>query len=60
MNPVHSWPNIGICDSVYRWTADDGRVTHCTYQGIFYDTYVQGMRAKARAQASIGAALVGK
>jgi hypothetical protein len=54
MNPVHSWPNIGFCDSVYRWTADDGRVTHCTYQEIFYDLYVQGMRAKARARRPSG------
>ncbi|MGE4425418.1 MAG: tyrosine protein kinase [Solirubrobacteraceae bacterium] len=42
--PAHSWPNIGFRDSVFRWTDDHGRVAHCTYQEIFYDQYVRGVR----------------
>ena len=46
MAPVHSWPNIGFRDSLYRWTDATGRVTHCTYQEIFYDEYVRAMRRR--------------
>jgi hypothetical protein len=47
MSPMHSWPNIAFRDSVMRWTdlTDPGRrVTHCTYQEIFYDAYLRGVR----------------
>ncbi|HYF24341.1 MAG TPA: tyrosine protein kinase [Baekduia sp.] len=46
MAPMHSWPNIAFCDSVYRWTAEDGRQTHCTYQEIWHDTYQRAMKAR--------------
>lgn len=47
MSPMHSWPNIAFRDSVMRWTDltdDSRRVTHCTYQEIFYDAYRRGPR----------------
>lgn len=50
MNPMYSWPNIGFCDSVYRWTDAKGRICYSTYQEIFYDKYVRGMRARSRPQ----------
>jgi hypothetical protein len=50
-SPMHSWPNIAFRDSVYRWTELDagtgeptGRVTHCTYQEVFYDEYLRGVK----------------
>ncbi|HUR49228.1 MAG TPA: hypothetical protein VMY88_06855 [Acidimicrobiales bacterium] len=44
MSPIHSWPNIAFCDSLYRWTDERGRVTHCTYQEIWWDRYQRRMR----------------
>jgi hypothetical protein len=48
--PIHSWPNIAFRDSVYRWTelteAGPGRVTHCTYQEVFYDEYLRGVKKR--------------
>ena len=49
MSAMHSWPNIAFHDSVYRWTDERGRVTHCTYQEIWYDEYQRAMTARARA-----------
>jgi hypothetical protein len=45
MTAMHSWPNIAFHDSVYRWTDEAGRVTHCTYQEIWWDDYQRHMRA---------------
>jgi hypothetical protein len=49
MSAMHSWPNIAFHDSVYRWTDERGRVTHCTYQEIWYDDYQRAMKARAAA-----------
>ena len=43
--PMHSWPNVGFHDSVYRWTDERGRVAHCTYQEIWFDEYQRAMKA---------------
>ena len=40
-----AWPNVSFHDSVYRWEDDHGRVTHCTYQEIWFDTYQRAMLA---------------
>jgi hypothetical protein len=47
MAPMHSWPNIAFHDSVYRWTDEQGRVAHCTYQEIWFDEYQRAMKARA-------------
>jgi hypothetical protein len=46
VTPIHSWPNIAFCDSVYRWEDDRGRVAHCTYQEIWWDRYQRAMTAR--------------
>ncbi len=38
-----AWPNVSFHDSVYRWEDDHGRVTHATYQEIWFDTYQRAM-----------------
>lgn len=43
--PMHSWPNIAFCDTVHRWEDERGRVTHCTYQEIWWDRYQRASRA---------------
>jgi hypothetical protein len=48
MTPMFSWPNIGFVDSVYRWEDERGRVTHCTYQEIWWDAYARAMRDRLR------------
>ena len=45
--PMFSWPNVGFCDSLHRWEDEHGRVTHCTYQEIWWDRY-QRQRSSAR------------
>jgi hypothetical protein len=42
--PVYAWPNAAFRDSVYRWQDEQGRVTHCTYQELFWDRYQRKMR----------------
>jgi len=42
--PVYAWPNVAFRDSVHRWEDDQGRVTHCTYQEIFWDRDQRKMR----------------
>ncbi|MCW3015095.1 MAG: hypothetical protein JWO02_2187 [Solirubrobacterales bacterium] len=46
MTPMHSWPNIAFHDSLYRWTAEDGRTAHGTYQEIWWDDYQRAMAAR--------------
>jgi hypothetical protein len=46
MAAMHSWPNVAFHDSVYRWTDPNGRVTHCTYQEIWFDEYQRAMKAR--------------
>jgi hypothetical protein len=42
-----AWPNTSFHDSVYRWTDEQGRVAHATYQELWFDTYHQAMKARA-------------
>lgn len=57
--PMFSWPNIAFRDSTFRWTGLDGtaggRVTHCTYQEVFYDAYLRGVRQRSRLVDPVGA-----
>lgn len=46
-----AWPNVSFHDSVYRWEDEAGRVAHATYQEIWFDTYHQAMKQRARATA---------
>ena len=48
MAAMPAWPNVSFRDSVYRWENDDGRVTHCTYQEIWFDAYQRALKAKKR------------
>ncbi len=34
-----AWPNATFRDHVYRWEAEDGRVSHGTYQELWFDPY---------------------
>ena len=43
-----AWPNLSFRDSVHRWESADGRITHCTYQEIWFDRYQRTMKAKRR------------
>ena len=43
-----AWPNLSFRDSVHRWEDEDGRVTHCTYQEIWFDRYQRAMKSKRR------------
>jgi hypothetical protein len=47
MSPVPAWPNAGFCDSVYRWEDEQGRVTHSTYQELWFDKYQRAMHRRA-------------
>lgn len=38
-----AWPNVSFHDSVYRWEDEQGRVTHATYQEIWFDDYQRAM-----------------
>jgi hypothetical protein len=42
-----AWPNLSFRDSVYRWEDEQGRVTHCTYQEIWFDKYQRARKAQA-------------
>jgi len=46
MSAVHAWPNVAFHDSVYRWTDERGRETHCTYQEVWYADYQRAMAAR--------------
>lgn len=39
-----AWPNACFRDSVYRWEDEAGRVTHTTYQELWFDRYEQAMK----------------
>lgn len=39
-----AWPNVSFHDSVYRWEDEQGRITHSTYQEIWFDTYQRACR----------------
>jgi hypothetical protein len=40
---IPAWPNTAFRDSVYRWEDSQGRVSHSTYQEIWFDTYQRAM-----------------
>ncbi|SKX96234.1 tyrosine-protein kinase JAK3 [Mycobacteroides abscessus subsp. bolletii] len=40
---IPAWPNAAFRDSVYRWEDGDGRISHCTYQEIWFDAYQRAM-----------------
>ncbi|MCV7356531.1 hypothetical protein FHU31_006103 [Mycolicibacterium fluoranthenivorans] len=44
---IPSWPNASFRDSVYRWEDGEGRVSHCTYQEIWFDIYQRAMAERA-------------
>jgi hypothetical protein len=46
MAPIPAWPNAVVRDSVYRWEDSIGRVTHCTYQEMWFDTYQREMHRR--------------
>jgi len=45
---IPAWPNAGFNDSVFRWEDERGRVTHCTYQELWADTYQRAMTQRSR------------
>ena len=40
--------DAGFNDTVFRWEDDRGRVTHCTYQELWADTYQRAMTQRSR------------
>ena len=32
----------------YRWEDEQGRVTHCTYQEVWFDRYQRAVKARSR------------
>ena len=42
-----AWPNVSLHDSVYRWEDEQGRVTHSTYQEVWFDRYQRAVKARA-------------
>ena len=49
MAELPSWPNNCFIDSVYRWTDDRGRTTHCVYQEAWYARFQRYKRGKSSA-----------
>jgi hypothetical protein len=41
-----AWPNVSFHDSVYRWTDAHGRITHATYQEVWFDRYQRAVKAR--------------
>jgi hypothetical protein len=48
MTAMPAWPNVTFRDSVYRWEDEHGRVTHATYQEIWFDAYQRSMKQRHR------------
>jgi len=44
---IPAWPNVSFHDSVFRWEDERGRVTHSTYQEIWFDRYQRAVKARA-------------
>jgi hypothetical protein len=40
---VPAWPNLGYTVCIYRWTDEQGLVSHCTYQEAWDDAYQRAM-----------------
>jgi hypothetical protein len=47
MAAIPAWPNVTFRDSVFRWEDESGRITHSTYQEIWFDTYQRAMKQRA-------------
>jgi hypothetical protein len=56
MTALPAWPNTGVRDSVYRWEDEAGRVTHCTYQEMYFDTYQRAMTKRRLVDRGVGSA----
>lgn len=48
-----AWPNVSFRDSVFRWEDEAGRVTHSTYQEIWFDAYQRAMKQRHRTAATV-------
>lgn len=46
MSPVPAWPNIGLVDSVYRWTNASGDIAHGSYQEVWWGDYAREMKRR--------------
>ncbi len=44
---IPAWPNVSFHDSVFRWEDESGRITHATYQEIWFDKYQRAVKARA-------------
>jgi hypothetical protein len=43
---IPAWPNCSFHDSVFRWEDEQGRVTHATYQELWFDKFQRAMHAR--------------
>lgn len=48
-----AWPNASFHDSVYRWEDEQGRITHATYQEVWFDDYQRAMVRRSAQPARI-------
>jgi hypothetical protein len=48
MAAVPAWPNVALRDSVFRWEDEAGRVTHQTYQEVWFDKFEKLMQERSR------------
>jgi hypothetical protein len=53
MSVIPAWPNVTFRDSIYRWEDEQGRVTHSTYQEIWFDAYQRAMKARHRSAVGV-------
>ncbi|HWJ82441.1 MAG TPA: hypothetical protein VNS55_09415 [Nocardioides sp.] len=47
---IPAWPNVSFHDSVFRWTDEEGRTAHATYQEIWFDRYQRAMVARVETE----------
>jgi hypothetical protein len=52
MTAMPAWPNVTFRDSIYRWEDESGRVTHSTYQEIWFDAYQRAIKQRHRTVAT--------
>jgi hypothetical protein len=42
-----AWPNLAFHDAVYRWRdGETGRVTHCSYQEMWFEDYQRAIKSR--------------
>lgn len=51
--PTPSWPNAQAFDSIVRWTDEQGRVGHSSYQELWFDDFRHVMRGSRRARRTV-------